>query len=310
MHALKFIFPKLYRGSCMQKLYFLLNYLSIPAYKGCQVLNPLILKYAVDGIICDRNEKDNECSTVEETYLLIGAYGIFKFAYDLLNTLREIPYSRMAAAAETQIANDVYDHVQRLSLAYHLSRETGKLIRMVSRGSQGFERVLRMLTFNIVPIIIEIVMVLIIFAVMFSWQFCLIQLVFMVLYTVTTYCVTEKVQAARFKAKYAADSRYNQVASDGLLNFETVKYFNAEEHEAMRFEVELQKYQKTVIHVAYGSVMNSSLKDSMINIGLCCILLLANQFVSENKLTTGGFVMFVTYNMQIYMPLSFLGFLW
>ena len=125
--------------------------------------------------------------------MFIAVYGIFRFSYDLLNTLREIPYARMAAIAETTVANDVYDHVQRLSLAYHLSRETGKIIRMVSRGSQGFERVLRMVTFNVAPIFIEITMVLIIFVVMFSWEFFVIQLFFMVAYVVTTYCLTEKI---------------------------------------------------------------------------------------------------------------------
>lgn len=83
------------------------------------------------------------------------------------------------------------------------------MIRMVSRGSQGFERVLRMLTFNIVPIFIEIAMVLIIYVVLFSWQFFLIQIFFFFLYTYAIYKLTEKVQAPRFKAKYAADSRYN-----------------------------------------------------------------------------------------------------
>jgi ABC-type bacteriocin/lantibiotic exporter with double-glycine peptidase domain len=114
---------------------FTLNYSSILLSKGCNVLNPILLKYAIDGIICDRSEEVNECPTEQETYMYILAYAIFKFGYDLLNTLREIPYARMAATAEISIAHDVYDHVQRLSLAYHLSRETGKLIRVVSRGS-------------------------------------------------------------------------------------------------------------------------------------------------------------------------------
>lgn len=100
------------------------------------------------------------------------------------------------------------------------------------------------------------------------------------------------------------------MATDGLLNFETVKYFNAEEHEAVRFELQLQKYQKEVINVSRGAVFISSMKDSIINIGLLSVLLLAQYHVSEKTLTPGDFVMFITYNMQIYMPLSFLGFLW
>ena len=96
--------------------------------------------------------------------MLIGIYAAFKLLYDLLNNLREIPYAYMAAAAEISIAHDVYDHVQRLSLAYHLSRETGKIIRMVSRGSQSFASIVRMLIFNILPLIVEVVLVCIVFA--------------------------------------------------------------------------------------------------------------------------------------------------
>jgi ABC-type transport system involved in Fe-S cluster assembly fused permease/ATPase subunit len=86
-----------------------------------------------------------------------------------MNNLREIPYATMAAQAEISIAHDVYDHVQRLSLAYHLSRETGKVVRMVSRGSQSFASILRMLVFNITPLVVEGLMVLIIFYTRFAW---------------------------------------------------------------------------------------------------------------------------------------------
>lgn len=103
--------------------------------------------------------------------MLIGAYVGFKFGNDLLNNLREIPYAALGAAAEIGIASDVYDHVQRLSLAFHLSRETGKLVRLVSRGSQSFNQVLRMLLFNLLSILLEIGMVLVIYGVLFSWEF-------------------------------------------------------------------------------------------------------------------------------------------
>ena len=75
------------------------------------MLNPIILKYAIDSIICDRKDEDNECPSDEETYMLVAGYGIFKLLYDLLNTFREVPYARMAANADITIAHDVYDHV-------------------------------------------------------------------------------------------------------------------------------------------------------------------------------------------------------
>lgn len=101
--------------------------------------------------------------------MLIIGYALVKFLGDFLNNIREIPYANMAAAAEISIAHDVYDHVQRQSLAFHLSRETGKIIRIVSKGSQSFATVLRMGTFNLLPILVEIIMTLAVFVTLFSW---------------------------------------------------------------------------------------------------------------------------------------------
>ena len=94
-----------------------------------------------------------------------------KFGYELLNTLRDIPYQRMSAAAEITIADEVYYHVQSLSLAYHLSRETGKVIRIVSRGSQSFVSILRMIFYNLLSIFAEIILTLVVSMTIFSWHF-------------------------------------------------------------------------------------------------------------------------------------------
>jgi len=122
---------------------------------------------AINGMVC--NPKKEVCPSQQEVYTYILIYTMCKFAYDIFNNLREVPYARMAANAEISIAHDVYDHIQRMSLAYHLSRETGKVIRIVSRGAQSFSSVLRMLTFNIFPIFVEVTLVLIVFAYLFPW---------------------------------------------------------------------------------------------------------------------------------------------
>ena len=173
---------------------------------------------------------------------------------DLLNYLREIPYATMSALAEISIAHDVYDHVQRQSLAFHLGRETGKIIRIVSRGSQSFASVLRMISFNLVPLQIEICLVLIIFGTLFDWRFLLLQLGAISFYIFVTYTLTE-IRARGFKSMAQADQNYNQKATDSLLNFETVKYFNAEDHEEKRFEKALLNYKTKNISVAKSLVI-------------------------------------------------------
>lgn len=166
--TLKFTFPRIWRGGFYGKFLVIFNFMTIFCSKAVNVVGPLILKEVIDAITCIPTP-DKTCPTAQHTYILIGAYAAFKLVYDLMNNLREIPYATMAAQAEISIAHDVYDHVQRLSLAYHLSRETGKVVRMVSRGSQSFASILRMLVFNVTPLFVEGIMVLIIFYTRFSW---------------------------------------------------------------------------------------------------------------------------------------------
>ena len=208
---------------------------------ACKVAMPLLLKYTVDAIICDIDTED--CPSSEETYTLITFYVIAKFSSDIINNLREIPYTMMAAQAEISIAHDVHDHVQRQSIAFHLSRETGKIIRMVSKGSQSFAQTLRHLMFQMLPIFLGIILTLLVFITLFSWQFFVLLMLSIIVYGLVTWQMTEY-RAKGFKSRNKADKEYNQKATDSLLNFETVKYFNAEKHEENRFEKALDAYKQ------------------------------------------------------------------
>lgn len=296
---MKFVFPRLWRGTFWEKSIVVLNFALIFIAKAANSINPIMLKYAVDSIVCDRTIPGNSCPSEEETYLLIGAFTGFKYIYNLLENFREIPYAKMSATAEITIAHDVYDHVQRLSLAYHLSRETGKITRIVSRGSSSFTSILRMFVFNIVPIAVEISIVLVIFVSMFSWEFCALQLASIATYVVFTYYMTER-RAKGFKDLQEADKNYNQKATDSLLNFETVKYFIAEKHEEDRFKDAMAKYKAQSVNVAKSLVLLNLSQTLVIKIGLCLTLSLALYFLQSDKLTVGGFVMFNAYNMQLY----------
>jgi ABC-type multidrug transport system fused ATPase/permease subunit len=179
---LKFTLPRVWTGGCLHKINTLFNVLMIFVNKGVNVLIPLVLREVIDTIICEEDKleetdsflvrsADAGCPSETETYMIIGLYALVKFTADFINYIREIPYANMAAVAEISIAHDVYDHVQRQCLAFHLGRETGKIIRIVSRGSQSFASVLRMLWFSLIPIFTEIILVLIIFGSLFSWEF-------------------------------------------------------------------------------------------------------------------------------------------
>lgn len=175
--ALFFSLGRIWGGTCRQKMLLIFNLLLLVLAKGVQVINPIFLMLAINGILCkpeDQLSTDAECPTHEEVYMYILIYAGFKIGYDFIHSFREIPFAWMSAQAEISIANDVYFHVQSLSLAYHLSRETGKVIRIVSRGSQSFVSVLRMMMFNILGLSVELLLTMAISLFIFSWKFTIV----------------------------------------------------------------------------------------------------------------------------------------
>ena len=135
---LKFACPFLWSGGCFMRFVTVFTFLLLFASRACNIAHPLILKRIIDNISCDREEKSNDCPESDEVYILIIAYAGVKFAADFLNFIRELPFAYVSANAEKHIATMVYSHIQNQSLSFHLSRETGKIIRIVSKGSSSF----------------------------------------------------------------------------------------------------------------------------------------------------------------------------
>ena len=153
-----------------------------------------------------------------------------------------------------------------------------------------------MITFSLIPLQLEIIMILVIFGSLFDYRFLILQFVAILVYVMATYFLTEW-RAKGFKAQATADHAYNQKATDSLLNFETVKYFNAERHEEKRFEEALMAYKMRTISVAKSLVTLNIGQALVIALGLGSTLALANYFLSIGQLTVGGFVMFNSYNL-------------
>lgn len=153
-----------------------------------------------------------------------------------------------------------------------------------------------MITFSLIPLQLEIILILVIFGSLFDYRFLILQFVAILVYVMATYFLTEW-RAKGFKAQATADHAYNQKATDSLLNFETVKYFNAERHEEKRFEEALMAYKMRTISVAKSLVTLNIGQALVIALGLGSTLALANYFLSIGQLTVGGFVMFNSYNL-------------
>ena len=297
-YALKFTLPALWSGGwCVRFQVFLTAFMIVLA-KVLNVIHPIILKFLIDTLL--------EGGTI---YYLVILYCVVKFAADLVNNLREVSFANVAANSEVYIADKVYNHIQNQSLAFHLSRETGKIIRICSRGSQSFAQILRYTTFSIVPLFLELLMVVLVIGFFFPYWFFILVVVSIAAYILDTFIVTEW-RAKFFKKMNTADNNYVQKATDSLLNFETVKYFNAEKHEEQRYMKALQEYKVENIKVTKSLVVLGLSQNIVINFGLLLNLLLANYMIVSGTLIIGDFVMLNTYILQIYAPLNFLGTMW
>lgn len=172
--------------------------------KGLNVFHPIIQKTVIDRIT---NTYDDHTAKVE-IFFLIGLYALVRFSADFTNYIREIPFANVSASAEVYIAHMVYNHVQNQSLSFHLSRETGKVIRVVSRGSQSFAQILRYTVFSLLPIIIELIFVLVIIGILYPIEIFAVTLLSVILYIFLTVTLTEW-RARYFKQLALKDTEYN-----------------------------------------------------------------------------------------------------
>jgi ABC-type transport system involved in Fe-S cluster assembly fused permease/ATPase subunit len=241
--------------------------------------------------------------------LLIVAYGVARALALAFGELRDAVFARVAQRAIRQVALKTFRHLHALSLRFHLERQTGGLSRAIERGTAGIEFLLTFSLFNIVPTIVEMLLVTAILWNLYDFSFAAVIFGTIVVYIALTLAITE------WRTKYVrqmneTDAEANTKAIDSLLNFETVKYFGNEEHEADRFDRSRQRYERAAIRSkATLSTLNIG-QGVVIAIGLVLVMIMAGQGVVEGRMTVGDFVLVNTYLVQLYMPLNFLGFVY
>jgi ATP-binding cassette subfamily B protein len=237
---------------------------------------------------------------------LTVAYGVARLGGVLFGELRDAIFVRVGQRALRQLALETFTHIHRLSLRYHITRKTGGLSRIIERGVKGVDFLLRFMLFSIGPLIIELTLVSLFFAVYFGWQYMVVVVVTITLYVTFTFKLTEwRVKIRR--AMNDQDSDANQKAIDSLLNFETVKYFNAERREAARYDRAMAAYEGLAVKTGYSlSALNAG-QSLIITTGLTGVMVMSAMGVQQGTLTVGDFVMVNAYMIQITMPLGFLG---
>jgi len=238
--------------------------------------------------------------------MLVVAYGVTRALALAFGELRDAVFARVAQRAIRQVALKTFRHLHALSLRFHLERQTGGLSRAIERGTAGIEFLLSFTLFNILPTLVEIGLVCGILWHLYDWRYAALTLGTIALYVVYTLTVTE------WRTKYVrrmneTDTEANTKAIDSLLNYETVKYFSNEEHEAARFDLSRQRYERAAVKSKATLSMLNVGQGAIIAAGLVAVMILAGSGVVAGERTLGDFVLVNAYLVQLYMPLNFLG---
>ena len=269
------------------------------------VSTPFLFKAVVDGLASNGKSTD-------ALMLLLGAsgivfaYGFFRLASVGFGELRDVIFAKVAQRALRSLALETFEHIHALSLRYHISRKTGGLSRVIERGVKGVDFLLRFMLFSIIPLIIELTLVAIILFLVFDIWYLVVVVTTITLYIWFTFTVAEWRVKIR-KEMNKQDTEANQKAIDSLLNFETVKYFNAEKVEAARYDVSMKQYEAAALKTSYSLSFLNVGQAFLITGGLVAVMIMAAIGVQNGSLTVGDFVMVNAYMIQITMPLNFLG---
>ncbi|MEA2778687.1 MAG: ATP-binding cassette, subfamily heavy metal transporter [Rhodospirillaceae bacterium] len=237
---------------------------------------------------------------------LLLAYGLARVMAQMFSELRDAVFARVAQRAIRRVALDTFRHLHRLSLRFHLDRQTGGLSRVVERGAKGIEFLLFFVLFNILPTLLEIGLVSAILWWLYDWRYAAVTVVTIGGYIWFTLALTEwRIKYRRLMNE--ADQEANTKAVDSLLNYETVKYFGNEEHEAQRYDVALQQYETAAVRTRVSLAFLNIGQNAIIAVGVTLLMAMAALDVVQHRATVGDFVLVNAYLIQLYLPLNFLG---
>ncbi len=259
---------------------------------------PLIFKRVIDGLSAP--------ALVVAPVALILAYGLAQVVAQVAAGLRQLVFAGVAQRAIRLTALEVFRHLHALSLRFHLDRQTGGVSRVVERGAAGIQNLLDLTLFNIAPTLLELALVSGLLWRFYSAGFALTTLAAVLAYLAVTLAVT------RWQVRFRREMNQRDVAAsikatDSLLNYETVKYFGAEAHEARRFETARRAYETAALRSQSAQLALSVAQAVIIAAGSVTVMLMAGRGVAAGTLTVGDFVLVNAYLLQLYAPLGLLG---
>lgn len=295
------------RGDIRRRV--VLALIALAAAKGANVSVPLFYKDAVDALDASTNGAATAAGIVAIPLALLVGYGLMRLLAVVFQELREALFAKVAQHAIRTVALKTFRHLHGLSLRFHLERQTGGLSRVIERGVKGIEFVLSFMLFNILPTLLEIALVCTILWGLYDFWYASVTFTVIAGYIAFTLIATE--WRLKFRRQMnESDTTANTKAIDSLLNYETVKYFGNESHEAERYDSALRRYESAAVRsITSLSVVNVG-QGGIIAAGLVILMIMAANDVAAGTMTLGDFVLVNSYLIQLYLPLNFLGFVY
>src|SRR5437773_3754942 len=270
----------------------------------------ITLKWAIDALT-GANTAPVQSSNwqlwlIASPLIMTLSYGGLRVLMAVLTQWRDGIFARVAMHAVRKLAYLTFVHMHELSLRFHLERKTGGLTRVLERGRSGIEVIVRMVILQLIPTIVEASLLMAVLLWQFDWRYVLVTAITVVIYLYYTYVATEWRIEIRRKMN-DSDTEANTKAIDSLLNYETVKYFSAEQREAERYDRSMERYEHNSVKTYTSLAVLNTGQAVVFTIGLTTTMLMCAFGVRNGTNTVGDFVMINAMMIQLYQPLNFMG---
>src|SRR6266545_1366241 len=271
---------------------------------------PFTFKWATDALVGQGSAPVAASSWLVWVFaapiLMTIAYGGMRILMAVLTQTRDGIFAKVAMNAVRRLAYLTFEHMHRLSLRFHLERKTGGLTRVLERGRNAIETIVRMVIMQAVPTVIELAMIVAVLLYQFDWRYVAVIVATVICYTVYTYLATEWRISIRRRMN-DSDTDANVKAIDSLINYKTIKYFVAEEREARRYDRSMERYEIASVEAYVSLAVLNAGQATIFTIGLAICMVMCAYGIQAGRNTVGDFVMINAMMIQLYQPLNFMG---
>jgi ATP-binding cassette subfamily B protein len=271
---------------------------------------PFTFKWAIDALTGAATAPVQSSNwalwLIASPLIMTSSYGAVRVLMAVLTQWRDGIFAKVSMHAVRKLAYLTFVHMHELSLRFHLERKTGGLTRVLERGRLGIEVIVRMVILQLVPTIVEVTLIMAVLLWQFDWRYVLATMITVIIYMYYTYIATEWRIEIRRKMN-DSDTEANSKAIDSLLNYETVKYFSAEQREATRYDRSMERYERASVKTYTSLALLNTGQAIIFTAGLTATMLMCAIGVRSGNNTVGDFVMVNAMMIQLYQPLNFMG---